>query len=444
MKRGFTLVELMGIMVVLAAIMLAVVPTITNTLKNAQINKNSNVQETICLAVKSFLVNENGSANVNDTVCGFDLVGRNYIADNLNYTNSDKSIDSESISNLKIIYSEPTDSNPNGCSIEKIASSDTTSCVTKQPLSSRIKSLVNKKNIGWIFKDKAENIRYRGSNPNNYVKFNDELWRIIGIVDGKVKLIRDESIGKYSWDSSENSINSGKGINEWSQADLMKLLNPGYDDVTVGNGDSSVTGSLYWNSSSGKCYNGQNNKTTACNFNGQNGNPKGLSEKARNMIEESIWYLGGYGLDMVNQATLSDIYKLTDAERGTTTWDGKSNGNDKVPRTTIWNGYVGLLYPSDYAQATNSTNCNGAVGQWNNDSNSDCKTNDWLYKEDYFQWAMSPRSDYAYLVWDVGYSGRVADWDAYNAGGVRPVVNLKSSVKVTGGAGDKNNPYILE
>ena len=37
------------------------------------------------------------------------------------------------------------------------------------------------------------------------------------------------------------------GINEWSHADLMKLLNPGYDNEEVG-------GSLYWNSNSGTCY----------------------------------------------------------------------------------------------------------------------------------------------------------------------------------------------
>ena len=46
--------------------------------------------------------------------------------------------------------------------------------------------------------------RYIGADPNNYVKFNDELWRIIGVFDtddgtGKVekrlKIIRNESIG---------------------------------------------------------------------------------------------------------------------------------------------------------------------------------------------------------------------------------------------------------
>lgn len=34
------------------------------------------------------------------------------------------------------------------------------------------------------------NIRYIGANPKNYISFNNELWRIIGVFDGKVKIIR--------------------------------------------------------------------------------------------------------------------------------------------------------------------------------------------------------------------------------------------------------------
>ena len=95
------------------------------------------------------------------------------------------------------------------------------------------------------------------------------MWRIVGVMNNidngsnkkekRVKIIRNESIGNYSWDTSDSSINGGYGINEWSQADLMKLLNPGYESESVG-------GSLYWNSGAGTCYNGKNNSTTGCDF----------------------------------------------------------------------------------------------------------------------------------------------------------------------------------
>ncbi len=94
------------------------------------------------------------------------------------------------------------------------------------------------------------NLRYVGKNPNNYIDFNNEKWRIIGVMNnveditGKtsshLKIVRDTSIGEYSWDSSASNINDGYGINEWSQADLMKLMNPGFENEAIG-------GSLYWN-----------------------------------------------------------------------------------------------------------------------------------------------------------------------------------------------------
>ena len=51
-----------------------------------------------------------------------------------------------------------------------------------------------------------ENIRYYGSNPNNYVSFNNELWRIIGVFGNNVKLVRKDILWSLSWDSSESSI----------------------------------------------------------------------------------------------------------------------------------------------------------------------------------------------------------------------------------------------
>ena len=87
-----------------------------------------------------------------------------------------------------------------------------------------------------------KNLRYVGASPKNYLKFNDEIWRIIGVFnnittidendkekkESLVKIVRNDSLGDYSWDSSESTTNSGYGINEWSQADLMTELNTDY------------------------------------------------------------------------------------------------------------------------------------------------------------------------------------------------------------------------
>ena len=122
------------------------------------------------------------------------------------------------------------------------------------------------------------NIRYYGANPNNYIYFNCsdysnqtsstcETWRIIGVFDGKLKLIRGSQIGKYSWDNKNTSTGAENdaGKNDWTTARLMKLLNPS-NYYKVDSNDNNLGQSLYYNSASGKCYSGQNNATVDCDF----------------------------------------------------------------------------------------------------------------------------------------------------------------------------------
>ena len=42
--------------------------------------------------------------------------------------------------------------------------------------------------------------RYIGSSPNNYITFNDEVWRIIGGFDGRIKIMKQDSLGNMSRD----------------------------------------------------------------------------------------------------------------------------------------------------------------------------------------------------------------------------------------------------
>ncbi len=229
--------------------------------------------------------------------------------------------------------------------------------------------------------------RYIGADPNNYVKFNDELWRIIGVFDtddgtGKVekrlKLIRNESIGSYSWDYNS----AGNYTNEWSTAQLNNLLNSG----------------AYYNRTTGTYY---NNSTTASNVDFTN---NGLTEKAKAMIGNAKWYLGGTAnYDSSSNGLASHFYKY---ERGTVVYSGRS---------TSWTGKVGLMYPSDYGYATSGgTTTNRAsclskeMYNWDDSSVSDCKNNDWMYNSNIWQWTISPRADdsnYVFFVCGAGCVG---------------------------------------
>ena len=281
--------------------------------------------------------------------------------------------------------------------------------------------------------------RYIGADPNNYVKFNDELWQIIGVFDtddgtGKVekrlKIIRNESIGNYSWDNKTTSTGAGDdyGKNNWSDARLNYLLNPGHESETNG-------GSLYWNRKSGTCYSGENNATESCDF-----TTTGLTEKARAMIGDAKWYLGETSSHNTSANGLAlHFYKN---ERGTTVHSGRS---------TNWIGKVGLMYPSDYGYATsggsskNRASCmSNPLYNWDSSSYSDCKNNDWMYNGNIWQWTMSPRADSSSNVFRVYNTGFVSGNHAYSPGAGRPVVHLKSTIKVITGSGTKESPYILE
>lgn len=75
-----------------------------------------------------------------------------------------------------------------------------------------------------LYKDVTEEGRciYRGSNPDNYIKFNNELWRIIGIEsDNSLKIMCENNTGgAIAWDDDANP--------EWETASLNKYLNETY------------------------------------------------------------------------------------------------------------------------------------------------------------------------------------------------------------------------
>ena len=68
---------------------------------------------------------------------------------------------------------------------------------------------------------------YKGANPNNYITFNNETWRILSVEDdGSLKIIRNESIGNMAWTDSP--------LNDWNNASLKTYLNNDYlNTITV-------------------------------------------------------------------------------------------------------------------------------------------------------------------------------------------------------------------
>lgn len=143
------------------------------------------------------------------------------------------------------------------------------------------------------------NIRYYGENPNNYIYFNCnnynnqsddtcEKWRIIGVFDDKVKIIRD-SIGSYQMDNEYNN---------WTNSDLMYMLNNTY-------------------------YNGGEPFDGTSNVNG-------LNISTQNKVAEVNWSKEELGYDSTGYepSGAAEFYQTMSSN-----W---------------WNGKIGLMYASDY------------------------------------------------------------------------------------------------
>ena len=270
------------------------------------------------------------------------------------------------------------------------------------------------------------NIRYYGASPNNYIYFNCsdynnqtsntcEKWRIIGVFNNQVKIIRNEIIGSYSWNTNTN---------EWPEAKLMKLLNPGYDSETSG-------GSLYYNSKSGKCYT-SSSSTTSCDF-----TSTGIKNDAtKNKIAEVTWNLGGWNSYSVFS---NQIYGY---ERGTKVYSGRS---------PTWPGRIALPYPSDYGYATDFNKCSQNLYYYDSSSSSyACRTNDWMYSiitnsGAGYGWFLTPNSSASNSAWRI-YSAGYANYNGSvsSAHSAIPTLFLKSTETIVEGTtGSEDNPFKL-
>lgn len=268
--------------------------------------------------------------------------------------------------------------------------------------------------------------RYAGASDkvNNFVCFGsttspcptDNLYRIIGVIDGKVKLIKYDyansnllgtdgdykgsdtpnssyykgglsKVDAYYWNYKNNtSINNGYGSNIWSTSLLNKInLNTNY----------------------------LNNIGTTWS----------------NLIEDATWKVSGH---TTNGVTPSEMYtrEITNA---TKTY-GPSDGTSKI----------GLMYLSDYGFAASPSAWTKTLGNYdgNDAKGTSIKTINWMYMGNN-EWTLTPLSSNGCGVFTLHNSGYLYNVNADRGYGSRPVLYLKSSVLYAGGSGTKDSPITL-
>ena len=259
----------------------------------------------------------------------------------------------------------------------------------------------------------TEQYRYQGNNPNNYVSFNNQLWRIIGYVpvclevspvtedtgslkqgeatctkwENRVKIIKDTPIGAYAYNRTNNTT--------WSGSNIQGLLNTCY----LGKKDGCDKYCYAYRTTQGVCNYSQN----------------GINENDSygNMIEDVYFNVGISGI-----STASAMYAI------------------EITKQTSEKTKIGLMYASDFGYAIS-----GYTGSLSYSSANSQMVNNWLFGQS-SEWTMTARiSSSPVFVNDFGgFSGILG---AYYGYAVRPVLYLQSNVNKLSGDGTMTSPYTL-
>ena len=256
--------------------------------------------------------------------------------------------------------------------------------------------------------------RFAGANPNNYVCFGSDeatcptenLYRIIGLIDGKVKLILADGATTTMLGTDEGYVQTYGSSSSYK-----------------GNGDLTKIGRYKWNKVNNNTWSTSTTNTINLNTNFLT-YLDSKNTKWKNMIADTTWYVGGMNFANGRDSNAKTAYNY-------------EVGANKNAKTTV-NAKIGLMYVSDYGFAA-------APSAWttilNNYNDATIKNENWLYIGLY-EWTISRTSDVSdlnFAVSDVGHVS-VVDVDTSNGIVARPSFSLSSSIKFTSGEGTVENP----
>ena len=244
----------------------------------------------------------------------------------------------------------------------------------------------------------ATEYRYRGGDSvvKNYVTFNNEVWRIIGViptedtsgkVENRIKIIRDASIGNKKWNETTS--------NNWVTGTLNTYLNNDYYNT--------------------------------------------LTTDAKNMIGTAKYYLGGYNSSSIKTDVMWQYERKNEANR-----TGYYYGTNPIMQNDA-SKKIAIMYASDYGYAA-SKECTSNLYDY--DGSASCKaTNNWLDKSQ-DEWLLPQRSDSSGSVFrlnsrgpvNIGGSDSIVNFSEI---GAHPVLYLSSNVKISSGFGTSSDPYQL-
>ena len=262
-----------------------------------------------------------------------------------------------------------------------------------------------------LYEDEYEAGRYvyRGTNPDNYITFNNELWRILAVeTDGTLKIMRKDSIGNRQFEASyvrsASYCNvSSYGCNVWgSSTTMLDAFGANINVMTY-----KVGGTAYElpteESQTAKYLNNEYYST--------------LDSNAQSQIDNHLWNVGPVDPDKLLDVSLQE------------------------EKNYKWIGNIGLINPTDYIKASLNTSCTIIT---NGSSNTQCKEINYLFTGNSY-WTISPHSSTdSGDLWAVTNYGNTAgnNGGAITNLGIYPTLYLKADITLSG-EGTEDKPYTI-
>ena len=282
--------------------------------------------------------------------------------------------------------------------------------------------------------------RFAGADPNNYVCFGSDdttcptenLYRIIGVIDGKVKLI-------HSYGATTTMLGTNEGYVKTYQEVASNNLEL-FQSFYKGKEDFAKIGTYKWNKTGDETWSTSTTNTTNLNKNFL-AYLDGKNTKWKTMIDNTTWYVGG-------------MTGTNGAKSNAKTAYNYEVGANKDATTTV-TSKIGLMYLSEYYYGATpdywmlpgfdeNGDVNDAGTAWIGEDYSKAYNNNWM-STGLIEWTLSRISNDSYLAFPVYVGGVVIDNVFVDNGLVlRPSFSLLSSIKFTSGEGTAVNPIRIK
>lgn len=278
-----------------------------------------------------------------------------------------------------------------------------------------------------LYTDPVEANRYvyRGSNPNNFIEFNDELWRIISVEpDGNLKIIRNESLGNIQYDPHSRWTSNS--------ADYCYYTS----DI------ATYHGCNIWGSAS-----------TMLDSTGNhiNAMPRKYGDSTKYNLPSLEAYINTY-LNDTYYASIGSDNKLINNhlfKAGIVTRASSQSLQQDIQQEQeyLWRGKIGLINITDYIRSSTNNECaNVYTAYANEDAYSPCVDGNYLYNlhggtKRGRTMTVSPGGRYTWGMWG---SGGIYNFNATNSTALVvtfPVAFLTHNLRIASGAGTSSDPY---